>query len=131
MKTFISGTVLLVLYLGFTAFAQELELKFNAAETESMLFLFNQTTIKGSDVEVLLPLNKKLKDGLEKARVLEDKEEELVLKLTPQEIGICLNIINNATFEARYAELVFGMKKKLQALQPVQGGMMQMPAPSN
>ncbi len=108
---------------------QEKMLNFNAAEVESMMFLFNKTQIKGSDVEVLAPLSKKLKNALEKAQQIEDKTQPVPLQLSLQELQICLNIINNATFEARFAELVLGMKQKIQELLPPQ--MLQMPATGN
>ncbi len=111
-----------------TIIGQEKKLDFTAAEAESMMFLFNQTQIKGSDVEVLAPLAKKLKAALEKAQATEDKTEIIPLELSLQELQICLNVINNATFEARFAELVLSMKNKIKAHLPPQ--MMQAPAQS-
>ena len=110
----------LLLALATTAMGQETDVKFNAAEIESMAAIFNQTSIKGSEVEIIVPLNRKLKEALQKAQTIQNKQEAVPFKLTVQEARICLNIINNATFEARYAELVFGMKKKLQLLIPTQ-----------
>ena len=110
----------LLLALATTAMSQGTDVKFNVAEIESMAAIFNQTTIKGSEVEIIVPLNRKLKEALHKAQAIQNKQEAVPFKLTVQEASICLNIINNATFEARYAELVFGMKKKLQLLIPSQ-----------
>jgi hypothetical protein len=109
-----------------TIIGQEKKLDFTAAEAESMMFLFNQTQIKGSDVEVLAPLAKKLKAALEKAQAAEDKSEIIPLELSLQELQICLNVINNATFEARFAELVLSMKNKIKTHLPPE--MMQAPA---
>ena len=96
----------------------EKELNFKPAEVESMLFLYNQTSVKGSDVEVVAPVGVKLRDGLTQARTLKDTTQNVVLKLTPAETQICLQIIQNSTFEAKYAELVLGMKNKLLKLLP-------------
>ncbi|MBN1540903.1 hypothetical protein JW992_02075 [candidate division KSB1 bacterium] len=113
-KRTILSLIFPILLVASLAFAQESDVNFNAAEAESMVFLFNQTTIKGSDVEVVAPLAQKLNAALEIAKVTEDKTQLVPLKLTAQEIEICFNVINNATFEARYAQLVFSMKNKLQ-----------------
>ncbi len=114
----------LVLYLSlFTNVFGQNQIKtinFSAAEAESMVFLFNQTTIKGSDVDVVAPLSKKLNTALKSAKALEDKTKPVPIELSLQELQICLNVINNATFEARYAELVLGMKSKIKAVLPSQ-----------
>lgn len=96
----------------------ERELHFTPAEVESMLFLYNQTTVKGSDVETVAPVGAKLKAGLREARALEDTTQHITLKLNVTEIQFCLNIISGSTFEAKYAELVLGMKRKLERLLP-------------
>jgi hypothetical protein len=86
---------------------------------ESMLFLYNQTTVKGSDVEIVAPVGAKLKAGLKAARALNDTTKMITLKFNPTQAKVCLNIIQNSTFEAKYAELVLGMKHKLQKLFPL------------
>ena len=98
--------------------SSERELHFTPAEVESMLFLYNHTTVKGAEVGLMAPIGAKLKAGLKKARALKDTTQTITLKLTPSQIQICLNIINNSTFEAKYAELVLGMKKKIMKLLP-------------
>ena len=94
------------------------DLKFSPAEVESMLFLYNQTSVKGADVEIVAPVGVKLRAGLGEARALKDTTQKVVLQVTAAETQICLQIIQNSTFEAKYAELVLGMKKKLVALLP-------------
>jgi len=89
-------------------------LLFNPNETESMLFLYNQTKISGGDVEMVAALGAKLKTGLKEARAVADSTQLIPLELTENEIRFCLRIIRNSTFEARYAQLVQGMKKKLE-----------------
>ena len=98
---------------------QQLDIKFTPAEVESMLFLYNQTTVKGSEVEIVAPVGVKLKAGLQEARALKDTTETITLKLNPTQAQVCLNIIHNSTFEAKYAELVLGMKRKLEKLFPL------------
>ena len=114
--------IVLFLFLCTVGFSQmpqvEKELKFTPAEVESMLFLYNQTSVKGADVEVVAPVGEKLRNGLIQARALKDTTQKVVLKVTAAETQICLQIIQNSTFEAKYAELVLGMKKKLVKLLP-------------
>ena len=114
--------ILILIALFSLGFSQNMtvtkNLDFTPEEVESMLFLYNQTMIKGSDVEVVAPLGAKLKAGLKEARALQDSTGKIVLKLTLNEIGVCLNIIQTATFEAKYAQLILGMKKKLMELLP-------------
>ena len=97
---------------------QEKEVRFTPEEVESMLFLYNQTTIKGTDVEVIAPLGIKLSAGLKEARTQQDSTKSIVLKLNINEIGICYNIIQSSSFEAKYAILLLGMKQKLEKLLP-------------
>ena len=115
-------TILILLALFSFGLSQNMtvtkNLDFTPEEVESMLFLYNQTMIKGSDVEVVAPLGAKLKTGLKETRALQDSTAKIVLKLTLNEIGVCLNIIQTATFEAKYAQLVLGMKRKLIKLLP-------------
>lgn len=94
----------------------EKNLLFNPNETESMLFLYNQTKISGGDVEMVAALGAKLKAGLKEARAATDSTQLIPLKLNENEIRYCLRIIRNSTFEARYAQLVLGMKKKLEKM---------------
>ncbi len=96
--------------------AEEKELQFNANEAESMLYLFNQTTVSGGDVELIAQLGAKLKQGLKDARKLDDPKKTVILKLNDQEGRYCLFIIRRSTFSAKYAELVLGMKQKLEKL---------------
>jgi hypothetical protein len=108
----------LLLSVSAVIYGQELEAKFNAAESEMMAVMFNQFSIKGSDVEAVVPLNRKLKEALQKSQGIQNKNDSVPLKLTTAEVSICLTIINNSTFEARFTELVFGMKQKLLSLLP-------------
>jgi hypothetical protein len=96
-----------------------LNVPFSPNEVESMLFLYNQTPVKGSDVEMVAPVGAKLRDGLKLARAQQDSTKAIPLQLIPVEIQVCLGIINASTFEAKYADLVLGMKRKLESyLQP-------------
>lgn len=118
-----TGVVVFCVTIGFSVvFGQnardEKDLLFTPAEVESMLFLYNQTSVKGADVEMIAPLGVKLRAGLNEARALQDSTKSIKLKLIPVEVQLCLGIIENSTFEAKYAELVLGMKRKLQALMP-------------
>ncbi len=98
--------------------AQEKELLFTPNEVESMLFLYNQAPVKGDQVEIVAPVGAKLRKGLEVARAQNDSTKLVKLMMNPTELQICLNILNLSTFEARYAELVLGMKKKIEKLLP-------------
>ncbi len=112
--------ILFVLFLPFIFLSaqQILEVQFTPAEVESMLFLYNKTTVKGSEVEIVVPVGVKLRSGLKKARALKDTTKSITLELTPTDVQVCLNIIQNSTFDALYAELVLGMKQKLIKLLP-------------
>lgn len=94
------------------------DLRFTPAEVESMLFLYNQTSVKGAEVELVAPVGIKLRAGLKEARALTDTTKTIVLKFNSTDTQICLGIIQNSTFEAKYAELVLGMKRKLEELLP-------------
>ncbi|MBD3377016.1 hypothetical protein GF406_18455 [candidate division KSB1 bacterium] len=111
---------ILVMMVAFSGVAQTdtVKVNFNAAEAESMLFLFNQTMIKGSDVKVLAPLQTKLNDALDRAREVEDPKDPVPLELSQQEAQICVQIISNAEFEAKYSELVLGMMNKIKESLP-------------
>ena len=98
--------------------AVEKSIQFTPSEAESMLFLYNQTMVKGTDVEIVAPLGKKLNDGLKRARALTDTTETIELKLKLVELDLCMSIIKNSTFEAKYAALVLGMKRKIEKLLP-------------
>ena len=97
---------------------QTVALQFTPEEAESMLFLYNQTQIKGADVEVIAPLGEKLKAGFQQAKAQQDSTKPIKLELTIPEVQVCLGIIQQSTFEAKYASLVYGMKQKLIALLP-------------
>jgi hypothetical protein len=110
-----SGLTLMIFVFVAQTFAQEKELLFTPAELTSMLSLFNQTQIKGSDVEVIAPLGAKLRFGYDTTQ--RDSTRKIIsLKLSQTETQICLNVLNNSTVEARFADLILGMKKKLNAL---------------
>ena len=102
-----------VIMVSTALYAQDKELTFNPVETESMLFLYNQTMIKGSDVEIMAPLQVKLRTALEKARTANDENAQIALDLNPQQIDICYQVLKNANFEAKYTELIYGMMTKL------------------
>ena len=103
----------------------EKKLLFTPIEVESMLYLFNQTQIKGSDVEVIAPLQSKLKNSFEMVKAQSDSSSAVEMDLTTQQMTICYHILKNANFEAKYTELIYGMMNKLKqhippgALQPM------------
>ncbi len=109
---------LFLLSMGINLAQQDAVLKFNRPEIESLLTMFNETPIKGQDLDVLAPLMTKLKDGVKEASAFIDTSQTVDIKVNAQEAGIFLNIINNATFPARFVDLVLGMKKKIQAVAP-------------
>jgi hypothetical protein len=88
------------------------------AEIESMLFLYNQIPVKGSDVELVAPLGVKLRAGLKQARTQKDSTKAIILSLLPAEVQVCVGIINGSTFEAKYAELMLGIKQKMARVMP-------------
>ena len=67
-------SILILIVLFSFGFSQNMtitkNLDFTPEEVESMLFLYNKTMIKGSDVEVVAPLGAKLKAALKEARAL-------------------------------------------------------------
>jgi hypothetical protein len=95
-----------------------IDVQFSPQQVESMLFLYNQTPVKGADVEIVAPVGAKLRAGLKQARLQQDSTKAIGVPLLPAEIQVCLSIINASTFEAKYAELVLGMKRKLESLLP-------------
>jgi hypothetical protein len=104
---------LFVLSLGVNI-AQDEPLRFNRPEMESMQYFFNEASIKGADIDAVASIAQKLKEGGRQVAAFSDASQTIRIKVTSQEARICLEIINNATFQARHAELVSGMKKKLQ-----------------
>jgi|WetSurMetagenome_2_1015567.scaffolds.fasta_scaffold582206_1 hypothetical protein len=109
---------LFLLSMGINLAQQEPVIKFNRPEVESLLAMFNETPIKGQDLDVLAPLMTKVKNGAKEASAFTDTSQVVSMKVSPQEAGIFLNIINNATFPARFVDLVLSMKKKIQVVAP-------------
>ena len=120
MKVLFHMVLAFLLLICSSIFAQQqtLKLEFTPEEMESMLFLYNQTIVKGSDVEIVAPLGVKLRTGLNEARTMKDTTKILILQLTLAEVQICLYIIQQSTFEAKYASLIRGMKRKIEAILP-------------
>jgi len=122
MKKLSHSILLIMLFFCFLAFSQQpvqmVKVQFTPAEVESMLYLYNQTSIKGSDVEVVAPVGVKLRSGLKRARAMKDSTQTLTLEMSLVDVQVCVNIIQASTFEAKYAELVLGMKRKLEAFLP-------------
>ncbi|MBD3386073.1 hypothetical protein GF407_14250 [candidate division KSB1 bacterium] len=111
-KSFLPFIVIIFLaFLSNNSFGTEL--KFDPVETESMLYLFNQTKIKGSEVEMFAPLQAKLIGALDKARNLPQDSTTVSIELSTQELDICLQILNNANVEAKYLDLILNMKNKI------------------
>jgi len=71
-----------------------------------------------AEVDLVAPVGMKLKAGLMEALALRDTTKTITLRMTPSQSQICMNIINASTFEAKYAELVYGIKRKLELLIP-------------
>lgn len=109
--------ILWLLVLPCAAETQMVEvLRFSPNEAESMLCLFNRTPVSGGDVERIAGLGKKLADGFAEAKKQKHAEQTVAIPLNCQEIRYCLAIINQSTFQAKYAGLVLGMKQKLTRL---------------
>jgi hypothetical protein len=129
MKKPFSILLLFVLVLAGSLLAQEKEVLFTPAEMTSMLTLFNQAPIKGSDVEVIAPLSIKLRNSYEIMQ-RDSSRHNISMKLSPQDVQICLTVLNNSTIEARFAELVLMMKQKLNALLTPEATVVKPPAGS-
>ncbi len=111
--------VLITMILGLGSItASAKTLNYSPVEVESMLYLFNRHPIKGTDVEFMAPLQGKLKESLEEARALGDSSATLSLELSLREIQTCIEILDEAQIEAKYTQLIYGMKQKLNALLP-------------
>ncbi len=115
MKKYFFALLVTVIVLVGAGYAQDKEVVFTPAEMTSMLTLFNQAPIKGSDVEVIAPLSVKLRSSYEIMQQ-DSARHNVAIKLSAQDVQICLTVLNNSTIEARYAELVLIMKQKLTAL---------------
>ncbi|MBN2357366.1 hypothetical protein JXO59_14730 [candidate division KSB1 bacterium] len=96
--------------------AQDRSIKMNRVEIESMVYFFGEANVKGSDIEILATLSQKLKKGQKEASAFTDTTQTIQLDLTPGEAKICLDIINDATFQAKWVEMVYGMKRKLEKM---------------
>lgn len=111
--------VLIAMILGLGSItATAKDLTYSPVEVESMLYLFNRHPIKGTDVEFMAPLQVKLKNGLQEARALADSSATVSLDLTLREIQTCIEILDEAQIEAKYTQLIYGMKQKLKTLLP-------------
>ncbi len=97
---------------------KENRLYFKPNEAKSMLVLFNETTVSGGDVELIAALGEKLNKAAEEADKLKDPDKTVTLLMDTEEVRYCLAIINRSTFQAKYAGLILGIKKKLEELLP-------------
>lgn len=98
--------------------AQDQSLKFNRLEIESLLYFFNEANIKGSEIEIWAALSQKLKEGQKEANAFVDTTQTVSVNLISQEAKLCIDVINNATFQAKWVELVLGIKRKLEKIAP-------------
>jgi len=103
--------------------AQDDAIKLNRPEIESMLYFFNEANIRGADIEVWAALAQKLKAGQKEVAAFVDTSQTITLKLSAQEAKICVDIINNSTFQAKWVDLVLGLKRKLQKIAPYAAAM--------
>lgn len=122
-------TLFLLFYSIISALGQANEIqkkiKFYPAEIQTLFLFYNGTKIKGSDVELFAPIGLKLREGFKQAQNIKDSTSTISLNLTLNEIGICFNIIQNSTFEAKYAPLILQLKEKLRSYLPVAPGVKQ------
>ncbi|HNY92114.1 MAG: hypothetical protein BWY77_01648 [bacterium ADurb.Bin431] len=93
--------------------AQDEALRLNRMEMESMLNLLDHSAVKGSDIDGLADLCAKLRAGARQVALFPDSSRTVVLKVTPREAKICLGMIENATIQARNAEMVQRIRIKL------------------
>ncbi|MBN1540904.1 hypothetical protein JW992_02080 [candidate division KSB1 bacterium] len=106
---------ILALLLPLLAIAEEPKsVQFTATESESMLFLYNQTVIRGSDVEIMAPLQSKLVTAFETSKEFPDSTKIVELDLSLQQIELCMMILQQSDVEARYAPLLNGILQKLE-----------------
>ncbi len=96
--------------------AQDKSIRLNRIEIEAMVYFFGEATIKGSDIELLAALSQKLKKAQKEAAAFTDTTQTIQLELSPQEAKICLDMINQATFQAKWVDMVLAMKRKFAAV---------------
>jgi hypothetical protein len=102
--------------------AQEPYIKLNRPEMESLLCFFNEASVRGADIETWATLGQKLKTGAKEVAVFVDTTQVVSLPLNSREAKICIDIINDSTFQAKWVELVYSIKRKLQKAALADGG---------
>jgi|GEM_PF-836721 len=100
--------------------AQEPSVKLNRPEMESLLCCFNESSVRGIDIETWAVLAHKLKAGATEAAAFGDTTLVVSLPLSSNEARICIDIINNSTFQAKSVEMVYSIKRKLQKAAPAE-----------
>lgn len=93
--------------------AQDESLRLNRQEMESLIDSFNQASFRGADIEGLAPLAQKLREAARQLERYGDSPRTIVLQVSRQEARLCLNMIENATFQTRHAEIIERVKIKL------------------
>lgn len=96
--------------------AQDKSIKLNRLEIDGMVYFFGEAKVKGSDIEILAALSQKLKKAQKDASAFNDTTQTVELNISPQEAKICLDIINDSVFQARWVEMVYGMKRKFASI---------------
>jgi hypothetical protein len=92
---------------------QDESLRLNRPEMDSLLALFDQTSVRGTEIEGIAGLSQKLKEGAKQLDNYSDSSRTIVLRVSPREARICLEMINRATFQASHAETMKRIKSKL------------------
>lgn len=93
--------------------AQDKSLRLNRLEMESLLSSFNQASFRGAEIEGLAPLAQKLREGARQLESFGDSPRTILLRVTPREARICLEMIEQANLQERHAEIIKRVKLKL------------------
>ena len=80
---------------------------------EVLNYLFGEAKISGKTIELASSINVKLKEAVKIVEKANDPSQLVALTLDKEQSQLCLEILNEASFEAQYATLVLSIKKKL------------------
>ncbi|MBD3377015.1 hypothetical protein GF406_18450 [candidate division KSB1 bacterium] len=86
----------------------------SVVQLQSLNYLFGQATIKGDQIELASELSKKLKDYTTRTQNVEDTGKQISLPMTKAEASMCLDIIDESSFQARHCIMVLDLMTKLE-----------------
>ncbi len=106
----------LVLYLSTYVVGQSprSEVEMSVVQLQSLNYLFGQATIKGDQIELASELSKKLKNYTTRTQNVEDAHKQVSLPLSKAEASMCLNIIDESSFQARHCIMVLDLINRLE-----------------